>query len=183
MIWIRRPRIQVVDTHRPPRILHIPRTNRPGIMADLLEPGSVAPDFEGTNQDGVPVRLRELRGRPVVLYFYPQDDTLGCTREACAFRDDTEAFREAGAVVLGVSVQDESSHREFRDKYRLSFDLVADPDRQITAAFRAVAIHGLAKRVTYVIGPDGRILAAYRRLDPKSHSKEALRVLSGVRRR
>ncbi|TLZ97517.1 MAG: peroxiredoxin [Methanobacteriota archaeon] len=120
-------------------------------MADLLEPGSLAPDFEGTNQDGAPVRLRDLRGRPVVLYFYPQDDTLGCTREACAFRDDTEAL--------------------------------ADPDRQITAAFRAVAIHGLAKRVTYVIGPDGRILAAYRRLDPKSHSKEALRVLSGVRKR
>src|SRR5207247_3758710 len=108
-----------------------------GAKADLREPVSLAPDFDGTNQDGAPVRLRDLRGRPVVLYFYPQDDTLGCTREACAFRDDTEAFREAGAVVLGVSVQDESSHREFRDKYRLSFDLVADPDRQITAAFRA----------------------------------------------
>ena len=81
-----------------------------------------------------------------------------------------------------MSVQGESSHREFRDKYRLSFDLVADPDRQITAAFRAGAIHGLAKRVTYVIGTDGRILATYRRLDPKSHSKEALRVLSGVRK-
>src|SRR5207245_7354323 len=104
-------------------------------------------------------------------------------REACAFRDDTDAFREAGAVVLGVSVQGESSHREFREKYRLSFDLVADPDRQITAAFRAVAIHGLAKRVTYVIGPDGRILAAYRRLDPKSHSREDLRVLAGSRKR
>ena len=174
MICIRRP-----STQNP----SYPTNESAGAMADLLEPGSVAPDFEGTNQDGARVRLRDLRGRPVVLYFYPQDDTLGCTREACAFRDDTEAFREAGAVVLGVSVQGESSHREFRDKYRLSFDLVADPDRQITAAFRAVAIHGLAKRVTYVIGPDGRILAAYRRLDPKSHSKEALRVLSGVRKR
>jgi peroxiredoxin Q/BCP len=152
-------------------------------MADLLEPGTMAPDFEGRNQDGVPVRLRDLRGHPVVLYFYPQDDTLGCTREACAFRDDTDAFRAAGAVVLGVSTQGEASHREFREKHGLSFDLVADPDRRITAAFRAVAIHGLAKRVTYVIGPDGRILAGYRRLDPKSHSKEALRILSGVRRR
>src|SRR5947208_2024579 len=116
-----------------------PMNESAGGMADLLEPGSVAPDFEGTNQDGARVRLRDLRGRPVVLYFYPQDDTLGCTREACAFRDDTEAFHEAGAVVLGVSVQDESSHREFRDKYRLSFDLVADPDRRIPAALRAVA--------------------------------------------
>src|SRR3989449_6846790 len=158
------------------------RTVRRRPMGDLLQPGTRAPDFEGTNQDGVPIHLRDFQGKPVVLFFYPQDDTLGCTREACAFRDDTAAFREAGAVVLGVSVQGESSHREFREKYRLSFDLVADPDRQITAAFRAVAIHGLAKRVTYVIGPDGRILAAYRRLDPKSHSKEALRVLSGVRK-
>src|SRR2546426_12232059 len=152
-------------------------------MSDLLEPGTQAPDFGGTNQDGLPIRLGDFRGKAVVLYFYPQDDTLGCTREACAFRDDTDAFREAGAVVLGVSVQGESSHREFREKDRLSFDLVADPDRQITAAFRAGAIHGPAKRGTYVIGPDGRILAAYRRLDPKSHSKEALRVLSGVRKR
>src|SRR2546423_3521125 len=148
-----RPRIQVVDSLRPPRSLHIPRTNRPGIMANLLEPGSLAPDFEGTNQDGIPVRLRDLRGRPVVLYFYPQDDTLGCTREACAFRDDTEAFREAGAVVLGVSVQDESSHREVRDKYRLSFDLVADPGRPITPALPAGPIHRPAKRGTCVIGP------------------------------
>jgi len=152
-------------------------------LADLLEPGHLAPDFEGNNQDGVPVRLRDLRGKNVVLFFYPQDDTLGCTREACAFREDTDAFREAGAVVLGVSVQDEASHRAFRQKYRLSFDLVADPERRIAGAFRAVAVHGLAKRVTYVIGPDGRILAGYRRLDPKSHSREALRILSGVRRR
>jgi len=152
-------------------------------MADLLEPGTPAPEFEGTNQDGSHIRLWDLRGRSVVLYFYPQDDTLGCTREACAFRDDTEAFRAAGAVVIGVSVQDETSHREFRDRYALSFDLIADPTRTITAAYRAVAIHGLAKRVTYVIGPDGRILAAYRRLDPKTHSKEALRVLSGVHHR
>ena len=152
-----------------------------GDMADLLEPGSVAPDFEGTNQDGVPIRLRDLRGHSVVLYFYPEDDTLGCTREACAFRDDMDAFRATGAVVLGVSVQDEASHREFREKYKLSFDLLADPDRRITTGYRAIALHGLAKRVTYVIGPDGRILAAYRRFDPKSHSKEALRILSGVR--
>lgn len=152
-------------------------------MADLLEPGSLAPDFEGMNQDGIPVKLRDFRGQSVVLYFYPQDDTLGCTREACGFRDDTEAFRSAGAVVLGVSVQDGASHREFREKYKLAFDLLADPSRRIMTAYRAVAFHGLAKRVTYVIGPDGRILAAYRRFDPKTHSKEALRILSGARLR
>jgi peroxiredoxin Q/BCP len=88
-----------------------------------------------------------------------------------------------GAVILGVSSQDEESHVAFRNRYGLPFDLIADPDRHIASAFRAVAFHGLAKRVTYVIGPDGRILAAYRRLDPKSHSQEALRILSGVRHR
>lgn len=150
-------------------------------MADLLEPGMPAPDFEAPNQDGVPVRLRDLRGRSVVLYFYPQDETLGCTREACAFRDDTEAFRAAGAVVLGVSVQGEASHRSFREKYKLSFDLLADSTGKIMTAYRAVAFHGLAKRVTYVIGPDGTILAAFRRFDPKTHSKEALRILTGAR--
>ena len=150
-------------------------------MADLLAPGTDAPDFEGTNQDGVPVRLRDLRGKSVVLYFYPYDDTFGCTREACAFRDDLEAFREVGAVVLGVSSQDEASHRKFREKHRLRFDLIADPARRIATAYRAVAIHGLVKRVTYVVGPDGGILAAYRRFDPKSHSKEALRILMRAR--
>lgn len=152
-------------------------------MADLLEPDTLAPDFEGINQDGIPVKLQDFRGQSVVLYFYPQDDTLGCTREACAFRDDLEAFRSVGAVVLGVSGQDEASHREFREKHTLSFDLIADPNRRIMTAYRAVAFHGLAKRVTYVIGPDGRILAAYQRFDPKTHSKEALRVLSRARLR
>ncbi|TLZ72123.1 MAG: peroxiredoxin, partial [Methanobacteriota archaeon] len=88
----------------------------------MLEPGTQAPDFGGTNQDGLPIRLGDFRGKAVVLYFYPEDDTLGCTRESCAFRDDSDAFREKGAVVLGISVQGESSHRAFRDKYHLPFD-------------------------------------------------------------
>ena len=151
-------------------------------MADLLERGTPAPDFEGTNQDGVPIRLRDFRGKPVVLFFYPEDDTAGCTREACAFRDDTADFRTAGAVVLGVSVQDEASHRAFREKYDLTFDLVADPDKRITQAYNALGFLGVAKRVTYVIGPDGIILSAYRTVDPKGHSQEALRILAGNRR-
>jgi peroxiredoxin Q/BCP len=147
-------------------------------MADLLEPGTRAPDFEGTNQDGLPIRLRDFRGHPVVVYFYPEDDTLGCTREACAFRDDTDSFRTHGAIVLGVSVQDAASHRAFRDKHRLTFDLVADPSKRITKAYNALGLFGLAKRVTYVVGPDGTILASYRRVDPKAHSQEALRVIT-----
>src|SRR5206468_8635792 len=104
----------------------------------LLPPGTPRPDFGGTTQDGVPIHLRDFQGKPVVLFFYPEDDTAGCTREACAFRDDTVAFRAAGAVVLGISVQDETSHRAFREKYQLPFDLVADPDKRITRAYNAL---------------------------------------------
>ena len=147
-------------------------------MADLLEPGTEAPDFQGVTQDGRSIRLRDFDGRTVVLYFYPEDDTPGCTREACAFRDDLSAFKEAGAEVLGVSVQDATSHLAFREKYRLTFDLVADPDKRIARTYNALGLFGVAKRVTYVIGPDRTILAAYRRVDPGSHSKEALRILS-----
>src|SRR5437762_10719471 len=161
--------------------LSYPTNESAGWIGRLARTGPPGAGLRRENQDGVPVRLRDLRGKNVVLFFYPEDDTLGCTREACAFREDTDAFRDVGAVVLGVSVQDEASHRAFREKYRLSFDLVADPERRIAGAFRAVAIHGLAKRVTYVIGPDGRILAGYRRPDPQSHSRDALRILAGVR--
>lgn len=146
-------------------------------MVGLLKPGSPAPDFEGRTQNGADVRLRDLRGRPVVLYFYPEDDTPGCTREACAFRDDADAFRELGAVVFGVSVQDVESHRAFREKYGLTFDLIADPRKTISTAYHALGLFGVAKRVTYVIGADGRIVAAYRTIDPRAHSQEALRIL------
>jgi len=149
-------------------------------MADLLVPGTPAPDFEARDQDGHTFRLRDSRGRPVVLYFYPEDDTPGCTREACAFRDDLARFEATGAMVLGVSTQDESSHRAFRERHGLTFPLLADTDKAICRAYGALGFLGVAKRVTYVIGPDGTILAAFRRLDPKSHSAEALRVLSSI---
>lgn len=146
-------------------------------MARLLEPGTPAPDFEGKNQHGQVVHLHDFARKPVVLYFYPEDGTLGCTREACAFRDNTDAFRKRGAVVLGVSVQDEVAHRDFWKKYGLTFDLIADPDKRITRAYGALGLFGLAKRVTFVIGQDGRIVSAFSRIDPKSHSAEALRLL------
>jgi len=149
-------------------------------MAGLLPSGAVAPDFESTDQDGRPVRLRDFAGRPVVLYFYPEDDTPGCTREACAFRDSLGDFAARGAVVLGVSTQDAASHRAFRDRYGLNFPLLADPEKKITRAYNTLGILGVAKRVTYVIGPDGRIIDAFRRLDPKRHSHEALRVLDAL---
>ena len=152
-------------------------------MGDLLEPGTRAPTFEGRNQDGAAIRLRDFAGQTVVLYFYPEDDTPGCTRESCAFRDDMDAFRQQGAVVFGISTQDEASHEAFRSKYGLPFDLVADPEKRITRTYRALGLFGVAKRVTYVIGPDGTILASFRRVDPRSHSQEALRIITEVSRK
>lgn len=146
-------------------------------MPDILPPGTKAPDFQGMDQDGKPVRLADYAGRPVVLYFYPADMTTGCTMEACAFRDEQAQFQELGAAVLGVSVQDVASHREFREKYRLNFPLVADPEKQICRAYHTLGLVGMAKRVTYVIGPDGTIVDAFKSINPKPHVARALQAL------
>ncbi len=146
-------------------------------MSDILAPGTKAPDFSGVDQDGKPVRLAEYAGRPVVLYFYPADMTTGCTMEACAFRDEQGEFQNQGAVVLGVSTQDEASHREFRAKHGLNFPLIADPSKEICRAYNALGLLGVAKRVTYVIGPDGTIVDAFKSMNPKPHVERALRVV------
>ncbi len=147
-------------------------------MPDILAPGSKAPDFTGSDQDGKPVRLSDFEGRPVVLYFYPADMTTGCTMEACAFRDERDKFQALGATVLGVSVQDATSHQEFRAKHNLNFPLIADPSKEICRAYNALGLLGMAKRVTYVIGPDGRIVDAFKSINPKPHVERALRVLA-----
>ncbi len=146
-------------------------------MADILSPGAKAPDFSGVDQDGKPVRLADYAGRPVVLYFYPADDTTGCTMEACAFRDEQDKFQALGAAVLGVSVQDPESHTKFRAKYNLNFPLVADPTKEICRAYNALGLLGMAKRVTYVIGPDGMIVDAFKSMNPKPHVERALAVV------
>ncbi len=146
-------------------------------MADLLAPGTKAPDFSGIDQDEKPIRLADYTGRPVVLYFYPADMTTGCTMEACAFRDERDHFQAAGAVVLGVSTQDAASHREFRAKHNLNFPLVADPSKEICRSYNALGLLGVAKRVTYVIGPDGTIVDAFKSINPKPHVERALAVV------
>ena len=146
-------------------------------MADILSPGTRAPDFSGVDQDGKTVRLADYAGRPVVLYFYPADDTTGCTMEACAFRDEQEKFQGIGAVVLGVSVQDAASHTRFRSKYHLNFPLIADPSKEICRTYHALGLMGMAKRVTYVIGPDGMIVDAFKSINPKPHVARALQAV------
>ncbi len=147
-------------------------------MAEILQAGFRAPDFDATDQDGKRVRLSDFAGRPLVLYFYPADMTYGCTKEACAFRDEHDKFEAFGAAVVGVSPQDAASHREFRAKQSLNFPLIPDPQKDICRAYHVLGFMGVAKRVTYVIGPDGTIVDAFQSMNPKPHVERALRVLA-----
>lgn len=140
----------------------------------MLDVGTAAPDFETEDQHGNPFRLSASRGTWVILYFYPKDETIGCTAEACGFRDNLESFRGLGAEIVGVSVQDQDSHRRFAEHRQLNFRLIADPEKRITRTYGALGLLGLAKRVTYLIDPEGRIRDAYRsEIDPKGHVEHA----------
>ena len=130
----------------------------------MLQVGARAPEFEGTLDDGSTFRLTEalVRG-PVVLYFYPKDFTMGCTREACGFRDNFEAITAAGATLIGVSADDEASHTRFREKHQLPLRLLSDTSRAVIDAYDARGMFGLGiARVTYVIDRSGTIAAAFR---------------------
>lgn len=150
--------------------------------------GERAPDFtlKGVNGAGedVEVRLSELRGRPVVLYFYPKDDTPGCTAQACGIRDAWPDFGRTEAVVLGVSPDDVSSHRKFRDKYDLPFTLLADPDHDVAERYgvwKEKSMFGRkywgVERTTFTIDADGTISQVFRRVKPKEHAEDVLEVL------
>jgi peroxiredoxin Q/BCP len=148
--------------------------------SEMLKPGDPAPDFSTSaivDDQIVPVRLIDYRGHKVVLYFYPKDNTPGCTREACAFRDGYARLRGWGIALLGCSIDAESTHRAFAKKYRLPFPLLLDPGNKIAKAYRAdngIPILGLDRRVTYVIDEEGRILRVYPRVDPAAHASEII---------
>jgi peroxiredoxin Q/BCP len=147
----------------------------------MVREGDVAPQFSLPSDGGETVRLSDLRGRRVVLYFYPKDDTSGCTKEACGFRDSMAAFEERDAVVLGVSPDPVGSHLRFRDKYELNFPLLADEDHAVAEAYGAWGTKKMygreyegILRSTFVIGPDGRIEKVYRNVKPAEHAIEVL---------
>ena len=135
-----------------------------------------APDFTLPDQDGVELTLSSLRGQWVVVYFYPKDDTPGCTAESCAFRDAHEAFTDAGVRVLGISSDDVASHRAFADKHRLPFTLLADVDGAVRRDYGVPRTLGLLPgRVTYVIDPEGVVRKVFSsQFKPKKHIDEAL---------
>ncbi|HEX6491541.1 MAG TPA: thioredoxin-dependent thiol peroxidase [Gaiellaceae bacterium] len=152
----------------------------------MIEEGKPAPDFELQSDGGEPVKLSSLRGQPVVLYFYPKDDTPGCTAQACGIRDVYADFRERGAVVLGVSPDDEASHVKFKQKYSLPFTLLVDPSHEVAERYgvwkernqygkKSMGI----ERSTFVIGSDGTVVKAMRRVKPETHAADVLAALPG----
>jgi Peroxiredoxin len=141
-----------------------------------LEVGILAPLFSAVNQDGDTIRLESLRGKWVVLYFYPKDDTPGCTMEAKGFEQLREEFEKEDAVILGVSRDDEKSHKEFCTKYGLNFHLLADKDGKIIEAYKAKGML-FTKRITYLIDPEGKIAFVWKKVNPSKHAKEVLEKL------
>lgn len=146
--------------------------------AALLSEGTKAPDFTLQDQTGREVTLsKELTKGHVVLYFYPKDNTPGCIKEACSFRDLSEEFLFAGALVFGISTDDVDSHRKFYEKYELTFTLLADPDGTVTQLYGATGILNLASRVTFLIDSSGIIRKVYPDVDVKTHSVELLQAV------
>jgi peroxiredoxin Q/BCP len=150
----------------------------------VIEEGKPAPDFELASDAGDTVKLSELRGKPVVLYFYPKDDTPGCTTQACGIRDVYGEFERAGAVVLGVSPDDETSHVKFRQKYELPFALLADTDHRVAEeygvwgekTYQGRTYMGV-NRSTFVIAPDGTVKKVMRNVKPATHADDVLAAL------
>jgi thioredoxin-dependent peroxiredoxin len=152
----------------------------------MVQEGQEAPDFELTSDSGERVKLSQFRGKPVVLYFYPRDDTPGCTAQACGIRDSYDDFEQRGAVVLGVSPDEESSHVKFKKKYGLPFTLLADPEHEVSEQY---GVWGEKKymgktywgvqRSTFLIDERGRIAKVMRRVKPDTHVEQVLAALPG----
>lgn len=150
----------------------------------LLQEGDPAPAFRARTNGGREISLAELKGRNVILYFYPKDDTPGCTKEACGFRDRFAAIKKKGAVVLGVSTDPVRSHDRFVEKFQLPFPLIADEDRSIVGAYGVWGEKTFmgrkywgTHRATFLIGPDGRIRRIWRNVKPDEHPDEVLAAL------
>ena len=150
----------------------------------MVEEGKPAPEFELTSDSGESVKLSSLRGKPVVLYFYPKDDTPGCTTQACGIRDDYGAFNGRGAVVLGVSPDSETSHVKFKQKYGLPFTLLADPEHDVAEQYdvwKEKSFGGRkymgVERSTFVIDRDGKVAKVMRRVKPDTHAADVLAAL------
>lgn len=158
-------------------------------MSDWIEVGQRAPAFTLTADDGSKVRLADFKGRPVVVYFYPKDDTPGCTREACAFRDQQARFQKLGAAVLGISPDSIESHGKFRDKFRLNFPLLVDADHKVAkkyGAWREKNMYGKKRmgiqRSTFVIDPTSKVARVWKAVKVDGHDEQVLAALAELSR-
>ena len=152
-----------------------------------MEEGKPAPDFELRSDSGENVKLSDLRGKPIVLYFYPKDDTPGCTKQACGIRDAYDKFEREGAIVLGVSPDDERSHVKFKEKYELPFALLADVDHRVSDAYGVWGEKSFAgkkfmgvRRSTFVIGADGNVKRVMHDVKPGTHADDVLATLRSL---
>jgi thioredoxin-dependent peroxiredoxin len=147
----------------------------------VLQAGDKAPEFELMDDAGSVHKLSDYRGQAIVVYFYPEDDTPGCTKEACSFRDSYAEFRQAGVEIIGISPDSEKSHTDFIKKYKLPFVLLSDPDHKVCQAY---GVWGLKQymdreyegvfRTTFIIGPDGIVKRVFENVEPADHSQEVL---------
>ncbi|MBY0341712.1 MAG: peroxiredoxin [Rhodocyclaceae bacterium] len=154
--------------------------------ADVPATGALAPVFVLKDQNGKVQKLEDYRGKWVVLYFYPKDDTPGCTEQACKFRDDMAELTQLGAQVLGISVDDSASHAKFAAKYNLPFPLLADEGGSVAKSYGAYmdwGLFGIARRYTYLIDPQGRVAKAYLKVDTSKHSADIIADLKQLQRR
>jgi thioredoxin-dependent peroxiredoxin len=152
----------------------------------MVEEGKPAPDFSLTSDSGAEIRLSALRGKPVVLYFYPKDDTPGCTRQACGLRDAWRELERTGATVLGVSRDSARSHARFREKYGLPFTLLSDEDHSVAEEYGVWVEKRFAgkkymgiERSTFVIDPEGNVAKVLRRVKPGQHADQVLEAVAG----
>ena len=158
-------------------------------MSEWLEIGSKAPAFSLMSDSGKKVKLSDYQGQPVVLYFYPKDDTPGCTKQACAFRDASTQMKDLGAVVLGVSPDSQDSHAKFRDKFSLNFPLLADLDHKLAdeyGAWREKNMYGKKsmgiQRCTYLIAADGTIAKVWKKVSVDGHDSQVIEALQQLGR-
>ena len=154
------------------------------MAAPTLKPGDDAPNFSLPDNQGRQVNLNDFKGKWVVLYFYPKDDTPGCTTEACHFRDDFKLLENLGAQVIGMSIDDSFSHKKFAEKYNLPFPLLSDASGEVASLYGALnnfLVIKLAKRYTYLIDPQGKIAKIYLSVNTSKHSQEIIEDLKGFK--
>ena len=152
------------------------------LMEDKIKVGDSAPDFEGPTSDGTRLGLKNFIGKKnVVLYFYPKDDTPGCTKEACSFRDNLDSLRRIGAEVIGVSLDSVDSHKKFASKYKLPFPLISDKDKRVAQAYGVLRDTGTStNRVTFIIDKAGKIAKIFPKVDVTSHTEEVAEALKAM---